>query len=156
MLLCSIPRPSKHANPPLNTLTTHYTFPLVSYPRLAQTLLQQLKDAPPRHTHTPRLHGNSQSWFNYNLVHYIIYLLARLWLMPKAQAMTSECQSVVCGCAWDLSAGMFIDIFCLVEVSRLFLMSEWSLPVSKIFDIKYFLHNFNWTNSTSFPQTFST
>lgn len=165
MLLCSIPRPSKHANPPLNTHTTHYTIPLASYPRLAHasTLLQRLKDAHTRtHTHTKMcnlLKGarNSQYWFNYNLVHCISHLLTRLWLMPKAQAMTVECQSVfkdvnqrrlLTFMSWDLSGGTFIGIFCLVEVSRLFLMSEWSHSISEYFDIKYSHHTFKWTNST--------
>ena len=46
MLLCAIPRPSKHASPPLNTHTAHYTIPLAGYPSLAQalTLLQSFKD----------------------------------------------------------------------------------------------------------------
>lgn len=100
MLLCAIPRPSKHANPPLSTNTPHYTILLVSYPRLAQalTLLLQFKDT---HTYANTqmcylLMGarNSLYWLNYNFVHYISSLLARLLLMQKAETRTTECQSV--------------------------------------------------------------
>lgn len=96
MLWCTIPRPYKHANPPFNTHTTHYTISLAGYPRLAQALTLTTFKA---HTNTKMLYllrgaTNSVYGFNYNFVHYMSCLLARLLLMQKAQTMTAECQNV--------------------------------------------------------------
>lgn len=140
MLLCAIPRPSKHANPFLNTHATHYTISLARNPRLAHasTHFQRFKDI---HTNTKMCYllsavRNSLYWFNYNFVHY--HLPSPHKTSVDAEGSHDDCWMSECfwGCAsknavnfhilWDLSGNGHSS--CVKQV-----MSKWSKLISKNF-----------------------